>query len=139
MPGTRRILQPRKNRRYPSVFRRYISGKETFLHFGPKPLLFRKQIQLNRIYFSAIHYQSILLKPEDFYQVFLYDKKLSLIKAIKSGLPSSVELTTSSNGLSYFLLTIAVTNLRYSVCAIETFLPKYPKIKSLYSHSGSFF
>ena len=70
MPGIRLILQPRNKRRYLLVFRRYISDKETFLHFCPKPLLFRKRIQLHRIYLSRIRYQSILLKPEDLYQVF---------------------------------------------------------------------
>ena len=38
---------------------------------------------------------------------FWFDKKLSFIKAINSGLPSSVELTTSFNGLSYASFAIA--------------------------------
>jgi len=33
---------------------------------------------------------------------FLPNKRLSLINAMKSGLPNNVELTTSSRGLSYF-------------------------------------
>jgi hypothetical protein len=84
---------------------------------------------------SNISFRDALLtnsfKPGKSLSGFLPDKNLSLTKAIKAGLPSSVELTTSSNGLLYFLSTAAVTKLRYLFCAIETLSPKYLRIKSL--------
>jgi hypothetical protein len=55
---------------------------------------------------------------------FLADIKLSLIYAIKSALPSKVELTTCSSGLSYSSKTSAFTNSWYPFWALDTFLPK---------------
>ena len=79
MPGTRRILQPRNKRQYPSVFHRYISDKETFLYFGPKTLLFRKQIQLHVMgdvvsLLVSVFLDRIDMILQDIYDYFFYLK-----------------------------------------------------------------
>ena len=46
------------------------------------------------------------------------------INAMKSALPSKVELTTCSRGLSYSLKASAFTNFWYPFWALDIFLPK---------------